>query len=250
MEARSTTAQNALYLLIGAIMFLVAACVRSGVLPETRTAETSLPRPSKILVYNFAVSDAEVKEAQGMLHQPTIKDPAEREQEIGRQVADALAVDLVSGLRNLGFNVERVDRATPVTGDDLLIDGQFLKVDEGDLLRRLVIGFGAGSSTVDTRVQIYQGGERSKLLEFGTHSDSGIMPGAAATMGAGAAVAGGVTAGAAVGTAVVGGVKTYKSEVAHMAGESAEQAVRYLSEFFVKQGWIRPDQVKKPRIAD
>ena len=251
MEARSTTAQNALYLLIGAIMFLVAACVRTGVLPVTRTAETSLPRPSKILVYNFAVSDAEVKEAQGMLRQqPTIKDPAEREQEIGRQVADALAVDLVSGLRNLGFNVERVNRATPVTGDDLLIDGQFLKVDEGDLLRRLVIGFGAGSSTVDTRVQIYQGAERSKLLEFGTHSDSGIMPGAAATMGAGAAVAGGVTAGAAVGTAVVGGVKTYQSEVARMAGESAEQAVHYLSEFFVKQGWIRPDQVKKARIAD
>ena len=136
------------------IMILVAACVRTGVLPVTRTAETSLPRPSKILVYNFAVSDAEVKEAQGMLRQqPTIKDPAEREQEIGRQVADALAVDLVSGLRNLGFNVERVNRATPVTGDDLLIDGQFLKVDEGVLLRRLVIGFGAGSSTVDTRVQ-------------------------------------------------------------------------------------------------
>jgi len=49
---------------------------------------------------------------------------------------------------------------------------------------------------------------------------------------------------------VVGGVKTYQSEVARMAGESAEQAVHYLSEFFVKQGWIRPDQVKKARIAD
>jgi len=33
-----------------------------------------------------------------------------------------------------------------------------------------------------------------------------------------------------------------------MTGHSADQAVKYLSEFFAKQGWIRPDQLKKPRI--
>jgi hypothetical protein len=76
-------------------------------------------------------------------------------------------------------------------------------------------------------------------------ADSGKMPGAAATMGAGTAVQGDVTAGMAASSAVGGAVKEHHSEVERMAGHSADQAVAYLSEFFAKQGWIRPDQVKK-----
>jgi uncharacterized Fe-S cluster protein YjdI len=33
-----------------------------------------------------------------------------------------------------------------------------------------------------------------------------------------------------------------------MAAHSADQAVAYLSEFFAKQVWIRPDQVKKAKV--
>lgn len=49
--------------------------------------------------------------------------------------------------------------------------------------------------------------------------------------------------------AAVSGVKTYKSDVARMAAASGDQAVRYLSEFFAKQGWIRADQVRKARMV-
>jgi hypothetical protein len=34
-----------------------------------------------------------------------------------------------------------------------------------------------------------------------------------------------------------------------MAASSADEAVRYLSEFFANQGWISPHQVRKVRIA-
>jgi len=44
-------------------------------------------------------------------------------------------------------------------------------------------------------------------------------------------------------------VKSYKSDVARMAAASGDQVARYLSEFFAKQGWIRPDQVRKARIV-
>lgn len=65
-----------------------------------------------------------------------------------------------------------------------------------------------------------------------------------------AAAQGGVTAGMAVANAAVSGVKTYKSDVAWMAAASGDQAVRYLSEFFARQGWIRADQVRKARIVN
>jgi Domain of unknown function (DUF4410) len=174
----------------------ISACGQTGVRPVRRTGDVNLARPARILVYNFAVNEAEVTEAHGILRQqPTIKDPLEREREIGRQVAEVLAVELVEGLRSLGFKVERAGAATLLTGEDLLVDGQFVNVDEGDRLRRLVIGFGSGGSRVDTRVQLYRGIDRAMLMEFTTHSNSSKMPGAAATVGAGAAISGGVTAG-------------------------------------------------------
>ncbi len=122
-------------------------------------------------------------------------------------------------------------------------------VNEGNKLHRVVVGFGSGASTVDTQVQVYQGTERRKLLEFATHSNSGNLPGAAPMLGAGAAVQGGVTAGMVIGNAALTGVKAYRSEVERMAGDSGDQVARYLSEFFAQHGWIRQDQVKKARIA-
>ena len=228
----------------------LAACGQTGVRDIKTTRETNLPKPSRILVYDFAVSEREVTEYQGIMRQqPSVKDPTERERQIAIEVKDALAGELVDGLRLLGFTVVRVSRGTPATESEMLIDGQFVAVDEGSPLRRLVIGFGSGNSTVESRAQVYQGGSSRKVLEFTTHSDSGSLPGAAPMLGAGAAVQGGVTAGMVVANTAVSGVKTYKSDVARMAAASGDQVVRYLSEFFAQQGWIRADQVRKARIA-
>jgi hypothetical protein len=228
----------------------LAACGQTGIRNAVLTQEKNLPRPARILVYDFAVSEREVFEYQGIMRQqPSIRDPVERERLIAAEAKDALASEVVDGLRALGFAVERASRGTAAAENELLIDGQFLTVNEGNPLRRLVIGFGSGASTVESRAQVYQGGSARRVLEFSTHSDSGKLPGAAPMLGAGAAVQGGIAAGTVVANAAVSGVKTYKSDVARMAAASGDQVVRYLSEFFAQQGWIRADQVKKARIA-
>jgi len=228
----------------------VAACGQTGIRRAALVPDTNLPRPNRILVLDFAVSESEVKEYQGIMRQqPNIKDASERERLLAKEVKDALAEQVVDGLRPLGFVVERVGRETKATGSDLLIDGQFLTVNEGNPLQRLVVGFGNGASTVDSQVQVYQGQEARKLLEFTTQSNSGNMPGAATTLGVGAVAAGGVTAGMVAANAAVAGVKTYKSEVARMAAGSGDLVARYLSEFFAKQGWITPEQVRKARMV-
>ncbi len=237
--------------ILGALLWCgLAACGQTGIRNAVLTQEKNLPRPSRILLYDFAVSEREVTEYQGIMRQqPSVKDPAERERQLAREVKDALAKEVADGLRKLGFTIERVSRGTVATGSELLVDGQFLTVDEGSPLRRLVIGFGSGTSTVESRAQVYQGSNTRKVIEFTTHSDSGMMPGAAATLGAGAAVQGGVTAGMVVANTAISGVKTYNSDVARMGAASGDQVVRYLSEFFAQQGWIRADQVRKARIA-
>jgi hypothetical protein len=233
-----------------ALLFFIAACGQTAVRPLSRTQITNLPPPARILVYDFTMADTVVKEYQGILRQqPSEKNPGERESQIKRHASEAAAFELLNGLRGLGFSVARVTRGTLAGDNELLIDGKFLTVDQGDPLRRLLLGFGSGASKLETRVGLYMGTERRKLLEFTTRSDSGKMPGAAATVPAGAAVQGGVTTGVIASGAIGTGFEAYRTDVVQMARSSADQSVRYLSEYFAKQGWIRADQVKKARIA-
>jgi hypothetical protein len=206
--------RNTIGKLFGALLcFGLAACGQTGIREAVITPEKNLPRPARILVYDFAVSEREVTEYQGIMRQqPTIKDPAERERQIAIDVKNALAGQVVDGLRALGFVVERASGGTPAVGNELLIEGQFFTVNEGNPVRRLV---GTGTSTVEAQAQAYQGSDKKKLLDFATYSDGGM----------------------------------HNSDVAQMAAASGDQVVRYLSEFFAQQGWIRADQVRKARIA-
>jgi len=239
------------YVIAGLFLIgLICACGQTGVRDIRLVQDRNLPRPARILIYDFAVSEQEVREYQGIMRQqPAIKDAATRERLLAQEVKDALANELVDQLKPLGFDVQKVERGTSATGNDLLIDGQFMTVDEGSPLKRLVVGFGTGASLVQSRVQLYQAPDARLLLEFTTQSDSGKLPGAAPTLGVGAAAQGGVTAGMAAANATVSGVRSYNSEVARMAAASGDQAARYLSEFFAKQGWIRADQVRKARMV-
>ncbi|HVN84759.1 MAG TPA: DUF4410 domain-containing protein [Candidatus Binatia bacterium] len=240
---------------VAAILGL-SACAKTTVKPLYERPEAALQRPQRILVYDFAVTAQQVQENRGPIQElANANDTAtqsEREREIGFQVADRLAEDLVAGIRALDLPAERARRSTPVPDNSLIINGAFLNIDEGNRLRRLVIGFGAGQSVVETKVKAtaYALGSYRSVLEFSTHADSGTMPGAAVTMGAGAAAQGGVTAGMAVANAGVSGVRTYRSTVEAAAGRTADQAVAYLSEFFFRQGWIRADQVRDAKLAE
>ncbi len=245
----------ALILVLAWIALCFGACARTVVQPETEMKGSGLPRPHKIIVCDFAVSEKEAIENRGHIqkrpHESSgASEGAKQDIETGRQAANTLTKELVVGLHDLGFAVERRPRGTSAGRDQLLINGEFLDVDEGNRLERLVIGFGVGASKVDTEVHVFYGGNHRKVLDFKTHADSGRMPGAAVTMGAGAAVGVGVAAGTVAAEAASGALKEYQSEVDRMAKHSADQAVAYLSEFFAKQHWIRPDQVKTPKVEN
>ena len=235
---------------LGVLAFcFFAGCGQTGVREAKRIPQTDLPRPGRILVYDFAVSEQEVKGYQEIMRQqPAIKDVAERERLVAQEVKDALAEELVDALKPLGFIVERVPRGTRVSDHDLLIVGQFMTVEEGNPSKPFTVGFGSGASGVGTEVQVYQAPQSRRVLQLMTQSDSGKLPGAAPLLGAEAVAQGGVSAGMAVPKATVSGVKTYQSVIARMAAASGNQVARYLSEFFAKQGWIRSDQVRKATV--
>ena len=242
---------NALGMAALVIAATLAGCAKSTVQPEQSTYMANLPPPGVVLVYKFGVNLNEVSDNQGLFGKAVDaveqKTAGEAAEQTAQEVANDFADELVNQINDLGLPAQRATRGTYVPSNALVITGYFIDVDAGNQVRRLVIGFGAGQSKIDAQVQVLRPSPSGyqTLLEFKTHADSGEMPGAAVTMGAGAAAQGAVTAGMAAANVAVSGVKAYRTTMGAMAGRSADKAAGYLSQYFGNEGWIPPDKVKK-----
>ena len=243
-------------LMVALISLASISCAKTVVKPQFERLESQLDRPSRILVYDFAVTEAQVKENQGLL-QGAVNDfqgttTYQHMGEIADEVRKVAAEEMVKSIQNLGLPAERAASYTPIPRGALGITGQFLDVNEGNKAKRLVLGFGSGQSRVDIRIQVYGFGllhqnpsekAPTKLLEMETHADSGQMPGAIVTGPVGAAAAGGLTAGVAAANIGMGALKGYRSAMGQMTSRSTDQAVDFFSEYFGHEGWISQDRV-------
>ena len=206
----------------------------------------SLPRPQRILIFPFATSPEEVQldwspTAVGAWKLQGISASAER-QKVARSVSQALAQKLVQKVQALGLPAELATGDVPApTGSTLAISGQFVAIDEGNRAERVVIGLGAGRSDVRTAVQVAElFPEGRRLVEsFEVDAKSGRKPGAAETMGVGAA-AGNLAASAAVTAAGAVGTEAFGTDVEADAERTAAKIATVLQGFFERQGWIAP----------
>jgi len=236
---------------IGLLALVLTGCAGASVAPGTNAMPTSSNRPSTIYVYPFAASASDVTLNQGFLQknfrQVTDSNQNQSQLDLAHQTASTLADSMVQKLQGLGFTASRVARGTQVSGENVLIvDGLFLDINQGNRLRRMVIGLGVGEATLDTQVQVYQmaNGANQQIMEFNVNANSGQMPGAAFTAPAGAA-AGGTAAAVSLGMNLAAGAgKTYTSSVGVMAQRSAKQTVAYMSQYFATQGWIPQTMVQ------
>lgn len=232
------------------LMVSLGGCAQTVVQPRYEQRSTaSVVRPSQVLVYDFAITDTDVRENKGLLAtvgnslSSTTKN--DRELAIAQKVQNRMGEDLVVGIRKLGLPAQRAARGTVLPANAVAVTGVFLMVDEGDRLQRTALGFGAGQSTVNAKVEVFAPSMNgpTTLLEFSTHADSGAAPGALVTGGVGAAASGGMTVGIAAANMGMGAAKGQRSQVEQMTARSAEQAVAYLSQYFAKQGWIPQEKV-------
>ena len=230
--------------LIG-LALLASGCAKTNVRTTQEIGYTGLPAPDRVLVYNFAASPADIQQNSSLFAKlgRSMGDSSQSAEEIalGREVADALTTELVTKIGNLGLNALRSDANMPITQGSILVTGQFTKIDEGNRLRRNVIGFGVGQSSVDADVKVLAPGRSGyqEIIGFAAHADSGDMPGAA-VMGPAGAAAGAGTAAVLATNAAVSGVKSYKSSSAQQAKKIAEKIASELAKYFAQQGWIDP----------
>ena len=220
----------------------LAGCARTSV-EQGNVKALGLPRPQLIIVHDFGVSASAVAldTAIGSRLLEAVKGnpEAEEQMKIGQEVAKVVTENLVKEISKLGIPAVEAAKATPVAGPSLSIEGQFVTVDQGNRLRRAVVGFGAGASEVRTMVQVFETTNDGRRLveDFYTTVKSSRKPGFGPMAGAGAAVGGATSVAVSAG---VGLATAHSQTVEGDAKNTADEIVKVLKKFFAEQGWIAP----------
>jgi uncharacterized protein (UPF0297 family) len=163
---------------------VLAGCAGASSQQVSQAPPATNVRPRTVAVYHLAIDSADVTLNQSTVQQ-TYRDLSDtnettRQRQLALAAAEDICLGVVTQLKEKGYNAICQERGTKVYGDNVLIvDGAFTNISEGNRLQRMVIGFGAGQSAIDTDVSIFHqtSGGVQKVMEFRTHTDSGSMPG-------------------------------------------------------------------------
>jgi Domain of unknown function (DUF4410) len=225
------------------LLLALAACGPSEVEPIQTYQGAALPRPDLVVVSDFIVAPDAVTLDRGLGARlrsvVSGSSAAARQTDDERKVTAAIAKTLVDEIRKLGLAVLQSDEIAATGTNKLVVAGQILTINEGNRTRRTIVGLGAGRSTVAARADLYYAAGRAepRLLEsFKADAESGRKPGAAETLGVGAA-AGTVAESAAV-TAGGDVVPALSGDVSADGERMAKAIAKQMAKFFVAQGWI------------
>jgi Domain of unknown function (DUF4410) len=223
-------------------LVVVAGCASTNVTQQTPMSSPGLARPNQIWVYNFVANPADMPADSSIRNQvgtPSTPPTAAEIQE-GRQLGALIATNLVADINAMGLSaVQAGPGSSPQVGDGV-IRGYLVSVQSGSAVQRFVIGFGAGTSEMDTVVEGYAVTPQGwRKLGSGTLTSSGNKtPG----MVVPAAVA--IATANPIGLIVVGGAKIYgetsgRSGLEGRAKATADAISEQLRIRFQDRGWIQ-----------
>jgi hypothetical protein len=193
-----------------------------------------LQKPASIVVYNMAADPNGVELNKSRLNRMRMRvsgNADEQKTKVAQNVVDKFSDTLVKELQKTGIPVSR-----GVTGDEppegaLAVQGDVLLIDEGNKAKRMAVGLGAGASTVKLNIECFlkEPSKNVVVSKFEATSKSSRKPGAAETMGAGAApeVA-----------ATVGGVTEMNQNAEGDTERMAKAVAKQIKKSMMAQGWI------------
>ena len=232
-------------LIVGLLGFslLLGGCASSDVTQrQSYAAQELLPRPGRIIVYDFKASPGDVPATSALTGHYGQRQTPQTAQEVqaGRQLGTNVGQRLVKNILKMGLPAQRAGFGPPPQIGDVLITGQFISFDKGDRAKRVLIGFGAGSKELLTHVEGYlvtPTGHRllgSREVETKGGKKPGLALGAIMTAATGSPVG-----------LVVNSVITIKGEkkegsetLAGAASRTADEIAKELKKIFRYHRWI------------
>ena len=202
-RTRKTNASAGRFGLLGvAVLLLGAGCqstsndntatARSTAAAATSTAPALVAHPRPVVVHDFAFDVAQLHTDQGLL--PNREGPAKRvvgelrggesPAERAARLAGLLSETIAKELTEMKIPATRAERTAPWPAEGFVVGGQFLQVDEGNRLKRAVVGFGAGATEALVQVEVYDLAQSREqpILIYGTGTGSKPLPGGIVAM--------------------------------------------------------------------
>jgi hypothetical protein len=220
---------------------VVTGCASTDVTQQTPMVNEAIARPNRIWVYDFVASPSSIPPDSSISGKVSAPGKPQTAQQIatGSELGSLIAKELVADLQAMGFSAVRAGPGSSPQVGDGVIRGYLVSVEGGSAVKRFVIGFGSGTSEMDTVVEGYQMTPQGlRKLGSGTLSSSGgktpgtVMPAAVA-----------IASGSPVGLIVVGGAKIYgevsgRNALEGRAKATADEIADQLKIRFQDRGWI------------
>src|ERR1700722_5597082 len=147
-----------------ATALLVSAAVAQGPLAAkvkvtsvaVYTGSSPLPKPQKILVYDFAVNpdDVQVDKMQAMRPRHLITGEKTPDK-VAASAGKKYYLELSKALEKTGIPVEHAATGTAPSDNAMVVQGSFTSLKEGTKAERDTIGMGTGSANVQTKVDVH-----------------------------------------------------------------------------------------------
>jgi Domain of unknown function (DUF4410) len=177
--------------LLGAL--LLAGCSTAKVTSSNELNSAAALRPAIVYVTDFDIEASHITSEPGVIGARPLgilpSGPLARlrqgdPQSKARHLVDLMADTLVSDLTKAGLTARRAPPGMALPYEGWVVRGAFLQVDEGNRLRRAVIGFGAGDTQLQVAAAIdaLSAAPPAPLYTVDTSAKSHDLPGAAITL--------------------------------------------------------------------
>jgi hypothetical protein len=231
-------------LCVAAMGTLMLPCLVSAQMPGTGrvhiksirlySGASPLTKPTEIVVYSFAATPEEMELNRSVLNRVRMRVTGEANDEktkLAHKIMNDFSESLIKDLQKLGLPLSRGIAGELPSDSALAVQGDFLLIHEGNRTRRMAMGLGTGASKVMAHVECYlkQPGKNVMVSEFKATSESSRKPGAAETVGVGAAPE--------VATALAGATKLKQSSEGD-TDRMAKTVAKENTKTFAAQGWI------------
>ena len=95
----------------------------------------------------------------------------------GRKLVNLMSDNLVADLQKAGFSAHRLLPADPKPANGLLVRGVFTEMNEGNQVRRALVGFGSGKAKMQLYITAADASSDVPLYEVLTQKSKGKTPG-------------------------------------------------------------------------
>jgi len=206
------------------------------------TGNSPLPKPQKILVYDFAVNpgDVQVDKLQAMRPRHLITGDKSTDK-VAASAGKKYYLELAKALEKTGIPVEHVALGAAPSDNAMVVQGSFTSLKEGTKAERDTIGMGTGSADVQTKVDVHLKTPTDTVLLSQFQTDTSAAKGTGSVL----PVAAGMNPASAVAKSTI---TDRRKTLNAYASKTADATAKEIFKTMAAQGWIKTND--KGEVAE